>query len=68
MRPGTTRRTAQLAELATKAKPRLLILYHASIALRPAVNPRASSPAALLDEMSSRYAGAVVVGRDLDVY
>jgi len=60
--------TAQLAELATKAKPRLLILYHASIALRPAVNPRASSPAALLDEMSSRYAGAVVVGRDLDVY
>ena len=60
--------TAQLAELATKAKPRLLILYHASIALRPAVNPRASSPAALLDEMSSRYAGPVVVGRDLDVY
>jgi ribonuclease BN (tRNA processing enzyme) len=27
--------TSQLAELATKAKPRLLILYHASIARRP---------------------------------
>jgi ribonuclease BN (tRNA processing enzyme) len=60
--------TEQLAELATKAKPRLLILYHASIALRPAVNPRASSPEALLAEMSSRYLGHVVVGRDLDVY
>ena len=60
--------TAQLAELATQAKPRLLILYHASIALRPAVNPRASSPGELLDEMTSRYSGPVVVGRDLDVY
>ncbi|MGH8263771.1 MAG: MBL fold metallo-hydrolase, partial [Steroidobacteraceae bacterium] len=35
--------TAQLADLAKQAKPRLLILYHASIALRPAVNPLASS-------------------------
>ena len=60
--------TTQLAELATQAKPRLLILYHASIALRPAVNPKASSPAELLREMSSRYSGPVVVGRDLDVY
>ena len=31
--------TAQLAELASKAKPRLLVLYHASIAMRPAVDP-----------------------------
>jgi ribonuclease Z len=60
--------TAQLAALATQAKPRLLILYHASIALRPAVNPKASSPGELLDEITSRYSGAVVVGRDLDVY
>ena len=29
--------TSQLAELATKARPRLLILYHASIAWRPAL-------------------------------
>ncbi len=60
--------TAQLAELASQAKPRLLILYHASIALRPAVNPRASSPGELLSEMATRYSGPVVVGRDLDVY
>ena len=60
--------TEQLAELATQAKPRLLILYHASIALRPAVNPKASSPAELLAEIAPRYSGHVVVGRDLDVY
>jgi ribonuclease BN (tRNA processing enzyme) len=60
--------TAQLAELATQARPRLLILYHASIAWRPAVIPKASSPETLLVEMTSRYSGAVVVGRDLDVY
>ena len=59
--------TAQLIELATKAKPRLLILYHASLSLRPAVDPERSTPAALLREMSA-YAGHVVVGRDLDVY
>jgi ribonuclease Z len=60
--------TAQLAELASQARPRLLILYHASIAWRPAVIPKASSPETLLAEMTSRYSGAVVVGRDLDVY
>ncbi len=59
--------TAQLVELATKAKPRLLILYHASLSLRPAVDSERSTPAALLNEMS-QYAGRVVVGRDLDVY
>jgi ribonuclease BN (tRNA processing enzyme) len=60
--------TAQLAELAARAKPRLLILYHHAIALRPAVNAAASSPAELLGEISSRYSGHVVVGHDLDVY
>jgi ribonuclease BN (tRNA processing enzyme) len=60
--------TAQLAELAAQAKPRLLILYHDAIALRPGVNPNASSPAILLQEISARYSGRVVVGRDLDVY
>jgi len=59
--------TAQLTELATKARPRLLVLYHASLSLRPAVDSERSTPAALLDEMS-KYAGRVVVGRDLDVY
>ena len=59
--------TAQLTELATKAKPGLLILYHASLSLRPAVDSERSTPAALLREMS-HYSGRVVVGRDLDVY
>jgi ribonuclease BN (tRNA processing enzyme) len=59
--------TAQLVELATKAKPRLLILYHGSLSLRPAVDSERSTPAALLREMSA-YAGHVVIGRDLDVY
>jgi ribonuclease Z len=59
--------TAQLTELATKARPRLLVLYHASLSLRPAVDSERSTPAALLKEMSA-YSGQVVVGRDLDVY
>lgn len=60
--------TAQLAQLATEAKPRLLVLYHASIAWRPGVNPQASSPEELLREMTAHYSGHVVIGRDLDVY
>jgi ribonuclease Z len=60
--------TTQLAELAAAAKPRLLVLYHSAIAVRPAVNPNASSPGALLAEISARYSGPVVIGRDLDVY
>lgn len=60
--------TSQLAELASQAKPRLLILYHHAIAIRPDMNPSVSSPAELLQEISTRYSGPVVVGRDLDVY
>ncbi len=59
--------TSQLVELATKARPKLLVLYHASITLRPAVDSERSSPATLLAEMAG-YKGLVVVGRDLDVY
>ncbi|MBA3640737.1 MAG: MBL fold metallo-hydrolase [Acidobacteriota bacterium] len=50
--------TTELAELARKAKPRLLILYHYS----------SLSPEELHDEMLARYSGHFVVGRDLDVY
>ncbi len=60
--------TSQLADLAAKARPRLLIVYHASIALRPAVSTISSSPDELLKEIETRYTGKVVVGRDLDVY
>jgi ribonuclease Z len=59
--------TTQLVDLATKAKPRLLILYHGSISLRPNVDSERSSPATLLREMYA-YSGQVVVGRDMDIY
>jgi len=58
--------TAQLAELASQAKPRLLIIYHVNS--RSSATPQASTIGAILGEMSSRYSGTVVVGRDLDVY
>ena len=66
--------TAQLAELAAQAKPKLLVLYHASISLRPHVDPNFrdnaanSSPEELFYEVRSRYDGKFVVARDLDVY
>lgn len=61
--------TKQLAELAGKAKPNLLILQHNSITLRPDKRPFASSPDDLLREIrESGYQGNIVVGRDLDVY
>jgi ribonuclease BN (tRNA processing enzyme) len=60
--------TTQLAELASKAKPRLLIIYHASIVLRPGLRSQASAPEELLKEVLSGYNGEVVVARDLDVY
>jgi ribonuclease Z len=50
--------TPELAELASKAKPRLLILYHYADL----------SEEELLEEMLRLYPGHVVVGRDLDVY
>ena len=59
--------TTQLTELATKAKPGLLVLYHASLSIRPAVDNQRSTAATLLDEMA-KYPGRVVVARDLDVY
>ncbi len=50
--------TTQLADLATKAKPRLLVLYHY----------QGLSEAELYSEMLVRYQGHFVVGRDLDIY
>ena len=59
--------TPQLTDLASQAKPRLLIIYHASLSMRPAVDSDRSTVAQILSEMSG-YSGHVVVGRDLDVY
>src|SRR5215467_10899559 len=70
----------QLAALAAKARPRLLIVYHAWISSWPSVAPSGSQPVVLTTgefhssadvlqkEISSRYSGHVVIGRDLDVY
>jgi ribonuclease BN (tRNA processing enzyme) len=59
--------TLQLAELAGKAKPGLLILYHRSNlggVLEDIPNPEA----AFLEEIRSAYGGQVAVGHDLDIY
>lgn len=70
----------QLAALATKAKPGLLIVYHAWISWWPSIAPSGnqpivlttgelhSSPDVLQKEIGSRYSGNFVIGRDLDVY
>ena len=70
----------QLAALATKAKPGLLIVYHAWIAWWPGIAPSGnqtvvlttgelhSSPDVLQREIGSQYLGNFVIGRDLDVY
>lgn len=59
--------TTQLVELATKAQPKLLLLYHNTITLRPDQRPMASTAEDLLTEMKN-YKGNIVVGRDLNVY
>jgi ribonuclease BN (tRNA processing enzyme) len=61
--------TVQLADLAAKAKPDLLILHHNPITLRPTKRPFASTPDDLIREIGQAgYGGKVVVGKDLDVY
>jgi ribonuclease Z len=51
--------TTQLAELASKANPRLLIVYH--------ISP-GDSGEQIFREMLDRYPGHVVLARDLDVF
>jgi hypothetical protein len=70
----------QLAGLAAKAKPGLLIVYHSSISWRPRTSTSDnefllistgefdSTPDVLQREIGSRYSGHFVIGRDLDVY
>lgn len=55
----------ELAELATKARPRLLILYHRA---NPGGVGRPNPEDVLLDELRAHYSGKVVTGRDLDVF
>lgn len=57
--------TRQLAELATKARPALLILYHRS---NPGSGGAPAPESEAMQEMSDLYKGRWVNGRDLDVY
>jgi ribonuclease BN (tRNA processing enzyme) len=71
--------TEQLAALATKAKPKLLVVYH-TVSFRPGIAPpkflsslvgagaSRTTPEVLEEELRSRYSGQFVIGRDLDVY
>jgi ribonuclease BN (tRNA processing enzyme) len=72
-------RSEQLAALASKARPGLLIVYHAWISWWPDVAPSErtvvlttgelhSTPNVLQREIGLRYSGNFVIGRDLDVY
>lgn len=50
----------ELAEIATKAKPKLLVLYHQLL--------WGATKEQLLEEIGRGYSGKVVFGNDLDVY
>jgi len=57
--------TRQLAELATKARPALLILYHRS---NPGGGGASAPESEVTQEMNEIYKGRWVSGHDLDVY
>jgi ribonuclease BN (tRNA processing enzyme) len=58
--------TKQLAELATKARPGLLILYHRSNP--PGTGGTSAPDSEVIQEMNESYQGRWVIGHDLDVY
>jgi ribonuclease BN (tRNA processing enzyme) len=55
--------TKELAELATKAKPKLLVLYHQMF-----FGGEKDTEEGMLKEIRDSYSGNVVSARDLDVY
>ncbi|MEO7455153.1 MAG: MBL fold metallo-hydrolase [Gemmatimonadaceae bacterium] len=55
--------TTELAALATRARPKLLVMYHQMYFGRPK-----DDQSTLLREMHARYKGAFVSARDLDVW
>jgi ribonuclease Z len=52
--------TLELGEIANKANPKLIVLYH--------ILYWGATDLDLLDEISTKYKGKVIVGKDLDVY
>ena len=58
--------SAELAAIANKVRPKLLVLYHPSNA---GAGPRVRhSDDVLINEIQQTYKGKVVAGRDLDVF
>ena len=55
--------TKELAEIATKAKPKLLVLYHQMF-----FGGEKDTEEVLLEEMRSGYSGKIVSAHDLEVY
>ena len=55
----------EMAEIATKARPGLLILYHRA---NPGGVGRPNPEQALLEEVRQLYGGKAVIGHDLDVF
>ena len=55
----------EVAEIAKKARPGLLILYHRA---NPGGVGRPNPEQVLLDEVRQHYGGKVVIGHDLDVF
>jgi ribonuclease BN (tRNA processing enzyme) len=54
-----------VAEIAAKARPGLLILYHRA---NPGGVGRPNPEQALLEEVCQLFGGRVVIGHDLDVF
>jgi ribonuclease BN (tRNA processing enzyme) len=57
--------TKQLAELAAKAQPKLLVLYHRA---NPGAGGASAPESEVVQEMNELYKGRWVSGHDLDVY
>ena len=57
--------TQQLADLAKRARPRLLVLYHRS---NPGARGATAPEEAVITEMRKFYTGKWVNGHDLDIY
>ena len=61
--------TDQLADIGNRAKPGLLIVYHATGGSRDSAGRRQPTPdAQLLREIQRTYHGKVVIGHDLEVH
>jgi ribonuclease BN (tRNA processing enzyme) len=60
--------TTQLAEIANRAKPHLLVLYHRLNAGCDQACRDAGSEKQMLKEIRELYKGKVTAGHDLDIY